>query len=111
VVIIHPTNQSWPCVLFRRPATRFTGTTRYAYLPNNLEGRRLLKRLEYAFKHGLTFTVGDSLTTRAKNTVIWSTIHHRTSRTAGPFGYPDLGYIYNCNEELDRLGVPPADDL
>ena len=33
----------------------FQGTARSAYLPDNDDGRRLLKRLKYAFSHGLIF--------------------------------------------------------
>ena len=42
-----------------------------AYLPNNQEGRDLLKRLKYSFKHGLSFTVGASMTTRLANQCTW----------------------------------------
>ena len=60
--------------------------------------------------HGLTFSVGTSQTTGATNSVVWSSIHHRTSRTAGPFGYPAPGYVLNCHEELNALGVRSCDD-
>ncbi|GKY93927.1 E3 ubiquitin-protein ligase dtx3l [Mayamaea pseudoterrestris] len=93
------------------PGVSFRGTTRTAYLPYNSEGLELLKRLKYAFAHGLTFRVGTSLTTGKTNRVVWSSIHHKTSRSGGPHGYPDPGYFYNCNEELDALGVPRAADF
>lgn len=38
-----------------------------AYLPDNADGRNLCKRLKYAFIHGLTFTVGTSMTSGAPN--------------------------------------------
>jgi hypothetical protein len=79
---------------------------RLAYLPNNHEGRRLLRRLEYAFKHGLTFDVGTSVTHHMSNVVIWTSIHHRTSRTQGPYGYPAENYLGACNDALTALGVP-----
>ncbi|GFH49961.1 hypothetical protein CTEN210_06437 [Chaetoceros tenuissimus] len=84
-----------------------------AYLPNNDDGMKLLKRLKYAFEHGLIFTVGTSMTTGRKNQCTWASIHHKTSLSGGTFGhgYPDVSYFMNCNDELDGLGVPPADDI
>ena len=93
------------------PGARFTGATRIAYLPDNTEGRDLLKRLEYAFLHGLTFTVGTSLSTGAANIVTWASVHHKTSPHGGPHGYPDPNFFANCNAELNALGVPVASDL
>jgi hypothetical protein len=45
------------------PGKVYTGTTRVANLPNNDEGRQLLTRLKDAWKHGLTFNIGTSLST------------------------------------------------
>ena len=88
------------------PGVRFQGTIRKAYLPGTAEGRKLLKRLEYAFSSGLTFTVGTSLTSGIANSVTWASIHHKTRTSGGPHGYPDAQYLQNCNNELDALGVP-----
>ena len=93
------------------PGTLHGSANRVAYVPDCTEGQELVKRLEFAFAHGLTFTVGVSLTTGQPNSVTWSSIHHKTSLTAGAHGYPDAGYFYNANEELDALDVPPAADL
>ncbi|GFH49951.1 hypothetical protein CTEN210_06427 [Chaetoceros tenuissimus] len=95
------------------PNVHHDGKNVKAYLPNNAEGKKLLKRLKYAFEHGLTFTVGTSITTGHKNQCSWASIHHKTSLDGGTakHGYPDPSYFFNCNDELDRLGVPPADDL
>ena len=111
-----------------------------AYLPNNADGQDLLKRLKFAFMHGLSFTVGTSFTTGMADqctvsvesgrldssnaelfgphsTFIgwakWASIHHKTSPTGGSqgHGYPDPDYFDNCNGELDSLGVPPAPKL
>lgn len=81
---------------------------RTAYLPDTAEGRQLLERLKFAFLHGLTFTVGTSLTSCQSNSVMWSSIHHKTSRRGGAHGFPDPHYIANCNLELDTLHVPAA---
>ncbi|GKY93856.1 E3 ubiquitin-protein ligase dtx3l [Mayamaea pseudoterrestris] len=90
------------------PGVAFEGTRRTAFLPDNIEGQLLLKRLEYAFLHGLTFTVGTSLTTGKTNSIVWASIHHKTAPLGGSFGFPDPNYFWNCNEELDHLGVPSA---
>ena len=84
-----------------------------AYLPYNADGESLLKRLKFAFRHGLTFTVGTSMTTGRTNQCTWSSIHHKSSPTGGvtSHGFPDPGYFVNCNEELDSVNVPPAHSL
>ena len=93
------------------PSKRHGFARRTAYLPDNVEGNQLLKRLVYAFKHGLTFTVGTSLTTGRPDSVTWSSVHHKTSEVGGAYGYPDPNYFSNCNFELDVLHVPKADEL
>lgn len=93
------------------PGVPYDGTIRIAYLPDTDEGRALVKRLQYAFVHGLTFTVGTSLSTGQHNRIVWASIHHKTSTASGPHGFPDLGYFFNVNEELDTLHVPSADRL
>ena len=95
------------------PGVLYLGTERTAYLPKNDKGESLLKRLKYAWKRGLTFTVGTSLTTGKANSITWSSIHHKTSPYGGVnyHGFPDAGYFINCNAELDSLGVPKAIDL
>lgn len=65
------------------PGKPFTGTSRTAYLPDNQEGREVLKLLRKAFEARVTFTVGQSRTTGAENTVTWNDIHHKTSCSAG----------------------------
>lgn len=65
------------------PGQRYRGKRTVAYLPNNLDGRDLLKRLKYAFMHGLTFTVGTSMTTNEQNQCTWSSIHHKSQPSGG----------------------------
>lgn len=95
------------------PGTQHSGASRSCYLPNDAEGRALLKRLQYAFEHGLTFTVGTSMTSGQANQVTWASIPHKTSwaGSAATYGFPDPSYFAICNAELDSLGVPRADDL
>ncbi|KAM4026419.1 E3 ubiquitin-protein ligase DTX3L [Anomaloglossus baeobatrachus] len=89
------------------PGRRFHGTNRTAYLPNNQEGREVLHLLRKAFKQKLIFTVGESRTTGAKDTVTWNDIHHKTSQHGGPagFGYPDPEYLKRVRDELKAKGV------
>ncbi|KAL7554867.1 hypothetical protein ACHAWF_018412 [Thalassiosira exigua] len=97
-----------------------------AYLPNNIDGQNLLKRLKYSFLKGLTFTVGTSVTTGLADQCTWycriiyhvhhlgrTSVHHKTSPTGGTrtHGFPDPGYFQNSNGELDGLGVPSAQEL
>jgi len=93
------------------PGIAYGQTQRHAYLPNNAEGRMTLSRLVYAFAHGLTFTVGTSLTTGQSNVITWASIPHKTSTRPGPHGFPDFGYFLNVHEDLDALGVPPVDNI
>uniref|UniRef100_A0A3Q2P503 E3 ubiquitin-protein ligase n=1 Tax=Fundulus heteroclitus TaxID=8078 RepID=A0A3Q2P503_FUNHE len=66
------------------PGQYYTGTTRYAYLPDNKEGNEVLRLLKKAFDQKLIFTVGTSRTSGVENTVTWNDIHHKTSMTGGP---------------------------
>jgi deltex-like protein len=88
------------------PGASFHDDMRLAYLPDSPEGNRLLKRLIFAFRHGLTFRVGASLTTGRKDCVTWASIHHKSSVRGGVHGFPDPSYFQNCNKELDNFGVP-----
>jgi len=97
----------------QNPGTRYHGTTRVAYLPNNTQGQDLLKRLKYSFRHGLCFTVGTSMTTHRPNCIVWGSVHHKTSPSGGSraHGFPDPQYFSNANVELDGIGVPAAADI
>ena len=68
------------------PGQPYYGRTRYAYLPDNQEGRKVSKLLRKAFDQRLTFTIGRSSTTGADNNVIWNDIHHKTNIHGGPTG-------------------------
>ena len=93
------------------PGISHPATQRTAYIPNSPEGHDLLKRLQFAFCAGLTFTIGTSFTSGLDNVITWASIHHKTTVYCGTHGYPDLSYFHNVNEELDALHVPAADDL
>jgi len=94
------------------PGKMHSGTCRIAYLPDTIESEKLLKRLVHAFKHGLSFRVGDSITHGMSDQITWTSIHHKTSLVPNaPYGFPDSGYFVNVNEDLDALGVPSWKEL
>ncbi|KAI8499429.1 hypothetical protein Bbelb_224800 [Branchiostoma belcheri] len=89
------------------PGRPFRGTSRTAYLPNNDEGRELVQLLKRAFDKRLVFTIGTSVTTGARDTVIWNDIHHKTNTRGGAsgYGYPDPGYLNRLRQELAAKGI------
>nr|XP_033801136.1 E3 ubiquitin-protein ligase DTX3L isoform X2 [Geotrypetes seraphini] len=89
------------------PGKPFSATTRMAYLPNNKEGKQILKLLEKAFDQKLIFTVGQSRTSGANDVITWNDIHHKTNFYGGPsgFGYPDPDYLKRVREELKAKGI------
>jgi deltex len=93
------------------PGVQHGSAHREAYLPDTLEGNQLLQRLKFAFTHGLTFTVGMSVSNGKDDSVTWSSILHKTSLSEGMYGFPDPYYIADCNTSLDELNVPETEDL
>ena len=89
----------------------FTGTHRKNYIPNTEKGRLLLGLLKIAFDRKLTFTIGTSVTTGAKNAIVWNGIHHKSFLTGGAtyYGYPDPTYFNRVCEELAAKGVNKED--
>nr|XP_006825963.1 PREDICTED: E3 ubiquitin-protein ligase DTX3L-like [Saccoglossus kowalevskii] len=89
------------------PGSSYSGTSRTAYLPDNREGREVLRLLKLAFERKLTFIIGTSVTTGCNNTVVWNDIYHKTSMYRGPsgFGYQDDTYLKRVKEELAAKGV------
>jgi deltex-like protein len=66
------------------PGKPFSGTSRKAYLPNNKDGKEILRLLQKAFNDQHIFTIGRSSTTGQDNVVTWNDIHHKTSIHGGP---------------------------
>ncbi|XP_030230246.1 E3 ubiquitin-protein ligase DTX3L isoform X9 [Gadus morhua] len=89
------------------PGRPYHGTQRSAYLPDNREGREVLRLLQRAFDKKLIFTVGTSRTSGSEDQVTWNDIHHKTSIGGGPtsFGYPDPDYLRRVKEELKAKGI------
>ena len=92
------------------PGAPYAGAHRIAYLPDTPEGHLLLARIQEAFRHGLIFRIGTSLTNNAENQTTWASVPHKTmpSGGVGAHGFPDDLYFFNCNNSLDALHVRPA---
>ncbi|KAM4717921.1 uncharacterized protein FYW61_017839 [Anableps anableps] len=86
------------------PGKPFKGEVFEAYLPDNDKARKLLPRLEKAFRQGLTFTVTGK-GTEAK--VTWDCIPHKTSVHGGKAekGYPDSTYLTRLSNILTSKGI------
>ena len=91
----------------KKNGINYPGTNRTAYLPNTKEGNEVLSLLKKAFDRKLIFVVGDSVTTGAKNVIVWNGIHHKTNLHGGSshFGYPDETYFMRVKLELSDKGI------
>ncbi|XP_077305891.1 E3 ubiquitin-protein ligase DTX3L-like isoform X2 [Lithobates pipiens] len=89
------------------PGRHFSGASRTAFLPDNQEGREILRLLRRAFDQKLIFTVGESRTSGLTDTVTWNDVHHKTNISGGPtnFGYPDPDYLKRVRDELKAKGI------
>lgn len=89
------------------PGKKYLGIERTAFLPDNEEGKEVLRLLRRAFKQKLIFTVGDSRVSGASNVITWNDIHHKTNTHGGPdrFGYPDPNYLKRVKQELKAKGI------
>ncbi|CAB9500114.1 Probable E3 ubiquitin-protein ligase DTX2 [Seminavis robusta] len=93
------------------PGQLYAATERQAYLPQNEQGDKLLRRLKYAWTKGLVFKIGTSVTSGKSGVITWASIPHKSSLKGGAFGFPDPNYFDTCNRALDDLCVPSADLL
>ncbi|KAF7654870.1 hypothetical protein LDENG_00063830 [Lucifuga dentata] len=86
------------------PGSPFQGGVFEAYLPDCKRARKLLPRLEKAFRLGLTFTVVGK---DAAAKVTWDCIPHKTSLQGGKSGngYPDSSYLTRLTEVLASHGI------
>jgi len=91
----------------QNPGQHFSGSKRACYLEASPEGWEVLGLLKRAFEQGVTFTVGDSLTTGKRDVIVWNGIHHKTNTTGGPtsFGFPDPDYYKRVKDELAYKGI------
>uniref|UniRef100_A0A182KDA8 E3 ubiquitin-protein ligase n=1 Tax=Anopheles christyi TaxID=43041 RepID=A0A182KDA8_9DIPT len=77
------------------------GFPRRCYLPNTLLGTKILYYLDVAFRRGLLFTIGRSVTTGVEDVVMWTSVEHKSQISM----YPDPLYLDRCLQQLVHLGV------
>lgn len=79
---------------------------RIAYLPDNKEGKEVLKLLKIAWDRRLCFAIGTSATTGQENVLVWN-IHHKTAPNGGiySYGFPDDTYLKRVKTELKAFGI------
>ena len=87
------------------PGVAYRGDYRVAYLPDNEEGRNVLKLFKKAWLMKLTFRVGRSLTSGQNNVITWNDIHHKTSVNGGAYGYPDPTYLQRVTLDMNSMGI------
>lgn len=98
------------------PGLSHTSANWETYLPSNKQGTRLLRRLQYAFLHGLLFSVG--ATVHGRDGVLWECVTHKTqpgnnsglTNNGTHNSFPDPTYFERCHNELDRCGVPDGNE-
>ncbi|KAM6904498.1 putative E3 ubiquitin-protein ligase DTX2 [Xenentodon cancila] len=83
------------------PGKPFKGGLFEAFLPDSASTKKLLPRLEKAFRQGLTFTVTGS---GEEAKVTWGCIPHKTSIHGGKAqkGYPDSNYLTRLSSVLNK---------
>ncbi|KAM9746132.1 uncharacterized protein ACNS7B_010236 isoform 1-T2 [Menidia menidia] len=86
------------------PGKPFRGGIFEAYLPESQATKKLLPRLEKAFRQGLTFTVAGK---ERDARVDWDCIPHKTSVQGGKAekGYPDSSYLTRLSDVLSSYGI------
>jgi len=93
------------------PGDSYKGTSRTAYLPDNVDGRKILELFKIAWERRVMFRIGTSVTTGEENTVIYNGIHIKTNTKGGTskYGYPDPTYFTRVQEELSKFGITEQD--
>lgn len=86
---------------------RYDGESRTTYLPNDVGGKKVLDMFIHAFKKGLLFTIGRSVTRGLDNVIVWNGVHQKTNTVGGSasHGYPDDTYYDRVGGELASLGI------
>ncbi|XP_061601475.1 E3 ubiquitin-protein ligase DTX3L-like [Cololabis saira] len=87
------------------PGQPFSEKRVLAYLPENREGRKVLKLLEKAFQQQLLFTSSSSKP--GEDVVITATVPLKTQPEGGSIvdGYPDCDYLKTVTKTLRDKGV------
>ena len=90
------------------PGAGYQGDTVVAYLPDNDQGRRVLRLLKRAWELKMTFGVGKCPVSGLSDVAVWK-VSHKTSRFGGHHGYPDASYLERVISEMDALSISVDD--
>ncbi|XP_048416880.1 uncharacterized protein si:busm1-163l24.3 isoform X1 [Stegostoma tigrinum] len=87
------------------PGQPFKGGIFQAFLPDNANGRKILRLLREAFTRGLTFKIVSGPSGLAR--VTWNDIPHKTKTSGGisQQAYPDSSYLKNVLAALENHGI------
>lgn len=87
------------------PGQTFRGVRTLAYLPDNKEGRKVLRLLDKAFNQRQVFTVATN--SSGDDVVTWADIPHKTQPDGGSKsdGYPDPEYLKTIRRILKDKGI------
>lgn len=80
---------------------------RRAFIPMDKEGIKLVEMYKKAFQSGVLFLIGTSFTHNCDGVVVWGSIPHKTSVSAGSsnYGYPDADYYTRAREACATFGI------
>lgn len=82
----------------------YRGEQRCGIIPDTKLGNKVVDKLINAFKNGYTFTIGKSITTGIYG-IVWGGIHHKTTYSKSPYGYPDDTYLFRVENELAAFNI------
>ena len=106
IVITYTMNYGVQDDRHQNPGAFYEGIRWTAYLPDNLQGNRVLGLFKQAWKMKRTFTIGRSLALGLDNRITWNDIHHKTSLEPNKeFGYPDPTYLKRVIEDMKAMGI------
>eukprot|EP00928_Gymnodinium_smaydae_P043347 TRINITY_DN29063_c0_g1_i1.p1 TRINITY_DN29063_c0_g1~~TRINITY_DN29063_c0_g1_i1.p1 ORF type:complete len:653 (+),score=115.54 TRINITY_DN29063_c0_g1_i1:268-1959(+) len=83
----------------------YLGRSEVAYLPNNEQGKMLLRLFIVAFKRRLLFGLGHSLSRGTRMPIFNIHLKTRVLGGAARHGYPDDSYIDRTFQELSGYGI------
>lgn len=120
IVVSYRIRDSYTRPFYTETSRPFHGVDHVTYLPNTSCGQALLKRLEYAFQHGLSFLVVDLNSTADIDGMAVKRIYkyiatcspcHKESFTSTRSSWSDPDYSKKCHQALDEMKVPPSEVL
>lgn len=89
------------------PLEPYAGLTLVCYLPNNSEGKELIRLLHVAWDRRLLFRIGTNTKTGRKDQVIPNGFEFKVNREGGiqNYGFPDPSYMNRLKVDLKDVGV------